>query len=181
MLRIQEVTVRLGFGRLEIRLKAAARLDLEVSVGWASPSSHGLRGGDALLANPNTDARHAQWNGHSATRLARPDSVNGCADRSVGTTSLSYISLCPNPKPDSLPRPTLNAGTRPPRQCCPSRRARRHGRHDGRLRAAEGGGQRRAGCHRRCVGHAVWGVAPPTAAAEPGRPLAGEARGTEGA
>jgi hypothetical protein len=49
MLRIQEVTVRLGFGRLEIRLKAAARLDLEVSVGWASPSSHGLRGGDALL------------------------------------------------------------------------------------------------------------------------------------
>ena len=172
---------RLACGHLTPRyLPSRGKGQLEV-VGWASPSSHGLRGGDALLANPNTDARHAQWNGHSATRLARPDSVNGCADRSVGTTSLSYISLCPNPKPDSLPRPTLNAGTRPPRQCCPSRRARRHGRHDGRLRAAEGGGQRRAGCHRRCVGHAVWGVAPPTAAAEPGRPLAGEARGTEGA
>jgi hypothetical protein len=34
---------------LESRPNAAARLDLEVSAGWASPSSHGLWGGDALL------------------------------------------------------------------------------------------------------------------------------------
>ena len=31
------------------RAKAAARLDLEVSAGWAILSSHGLWGGDALL------------------------------------------------------------------------------------------------------------------------------------
>jgi hypothetical protein len=31
------------------RPKAAARLDLEVSAGWAIPSSRGLWGGDALL------------------------------------------------------------------------------------------------------------------------------------
>ena len=34
---------------LESRAKASARLSLEVSVGWASPSSRGLWGGDALL------------------------------------------------------------------------------------------------------------------------------------
>jgi hypothetical protein len=34
---------------LESRAKAAARLDLEVSTGWMSPSSRGLWGGDALL------------------------------------------------------------------------------------------------------------------------------------
>jgi hypothetical protein len=31
------------------RAKAAARLDLDVSVGWASPSSHGLWVGDTPL------------------------------------------------------------------------------------------------------------------------------------
>jgi hypothetical protein len=35
--------------RLESRAKAAARLDFEVSAGWASPSPRGLWGGDALL------------------------------------------------------------------------------------------------------------------------------------
>ena len=40
-----------GFGsrHLESRYKAAARLDLEVSAGWAIPSSRGVWGGDALL------------------------------------------------------------------------------------------------------------------------------------
>jgi hypothetical protein len=38
-----------GLESLESRAKAAARLDLEVSTGWASPSSRGLWGGDALL------------------------------------------------------------------------------------------------------------------------------------
>ena len=37
-----------GLG-LESRPKESARLDREVSVGWASPSSRGLCGGDALL------------------------------------------------------------------------------------------------------------------------------------
>jgi hypothetical protein len=34
---------------LESRAQAAARLDIEVSAGWVSPSSRGLWGGDALL------------------------------------------------------------------------------------------------------------------------------------
>jgi hypothetical protein len=34
---------------LEIRPKAAARLDIEVPAGWAFPSSRGLWCGDALL------------------------------------------------------------------------------------------------------------------------------------
>ena len=40
-----------GFGKPPPRKgpNAAARLDHEVSAGWASPSSHGLCGGDALL------------------------------------------------------------------------------------------------------------------------------------
>jgi hypothetical protein len=40
--------------QLESRRKEAARLDLEVSAGWVSPSSRGLWGGDALL--PSTRA-----------------------------------------------------------------------------------------------------------------------------
>jgi 23S rRNA-/tRNA-specific pseudouridylate synthase len=43
----EEGTCRLHATRT--RAKAAARLDLDVSVGWASPSSRGLWGGDALL------------------------------------------------------------------------------------------------------------------------------------
>ena len=40
----------LGFGKpARSRHKAAARLDLDVYAGWASPSSCGLWGGDALL------------------------------------------------------------------------------------------------------------------------------------
>jgi hypothetical protein len=39
---------------LESRPKAAERLDLEVSEGWASPSSRGLCGGDALLLSTDT-------------------------------------------------------------------------------------------------------------------------------
>ena len=37
------------YRHLESRAKASARLVLEVSAGWASPSSRGLWGGDALL------------------------------------------------------------------------------------------------------------------------------------
>jgi uncharacterized protein YjbJ (UPF0337 family) len=51
MLETAKVSLSLGFGKphLKSRANAAARLDLEVSAGWASPYSHGLSGGDALL------------------------------------------------------------------------------------------------------------------------------------
>jgi hypothetical protein len=53
---------------LESRAKASARLVLKVSAGWLSPSSRGLRGGDALLLstgaagsrNPNSTPRPVQ-------------------------------------------------------------------------------------------------------------------------
>jgi hypothetical protein len=38
-----------GIKRTSNRAKEAARLDLDVSAGWASRSSRGLRGGDTLL------------------------------------------------------------------------------------------------------------------------------------
>jgi hypothetical protein len=41
---------------LESRPKAAAREDLEMSAGWASPSSRGLWGGDALLLSTGAAA-----------------------------------------------------------------------------------------------------------------------------
>ena len=51
----------LGFGKppLESRAKAAARLDLEVSAGWVSPSSRGVMGG-AMLCLLNVAAFHSQ-------------------------------------------------------------------------------------------------------------------------
>jgi hypothetical protein len=46
-----------GLDSLERRPKAAARLGLEASTGWASPSSRGLWGGHALLLSPELRVR----------------------------------------------------------------------------------------------------------------------------
>jgi len=53
------------------RTKAAARLDLEVSVGWASPSSRGLCGGDALLLKGHFLSPSKPYSCHSQLSLNR--------------------------------------------------------------------------------------------------------------
>jgi hypothetical protein len=54
----------------ESRPRVIARLDLEVSVGWAGPSSHGLCGGNALLLSTGVAVagNRALWasGGHKA-------------------------------------------------------------------------------------------------------------------
>jgi hypothetical protein len=60
---------------LETRPKAEARLDLDVSAGWVSPSSRGLCGGDALLLLGTRRGRHVWATPHlefSATRISIP-------------------------------------------------------------------------------------------------------------
>jgi hypothetical protein len=53
----------IGFGKppLESRAKAVARLDLAVSAGWASPSSRGPWGGDALLLSTGAVCFRIWW------------------------------------------------------------------------------------------------------------------------
>jgi hypothetical protein len=56
---------------LESRPKAAARLDLEVSAGWASPSSRDLWGGDALMLSTGA-AETLDLTASSTSRLHLP-------------------------------------------------------------------------------------------------------------
>ena len=65
-----------GLESLESRAKAAARLDLEESVGWANPSSRGLWGGDALALQ--------QGKGREVR------SARGGAGAAVGTRGCDY-------------------------------------------------------------------------------------------
>jgi hypothetical protein len=95
---------------LESRPKASARLDLEVSAGWANPSSRGMWGGDAVLLSISLETQtkplfthsHALSPSHLVLHTASsPLVAKGAPPRSSrsDTTLPSAYSLTP-----SLPR-----------------------------------------------------------------------------
>jgi hypothetical protein len=84
------------------RAKATARLDVEVSAGWASPSSRGLRGGHALLLSTGAGAgtltlplhTHTQVGGAGAAyTVANTHYVAGPSFPTLNATAGRSISL----------------------------------------------------------------------------------------
>jgi hypothetical protein len=90
----------LGFGKLpESRPRVIARLDLEVSVGWAGPSSHGLCGGNALLLSTGVAVagNRALWRA-GAIRLEETLCLDAPNDRTVlPTMHLCACGACAQP------------------------------------------------------------------------------------
>jgi hypothetical protein len=81
-----------GFGS---RAKAAARLDLEVSAGWVSPSSRGLWDSDALppVLLARQGARQVKgWGGGQRT-------VRWICDSLVANDMVSRFTFCSKPPP----------------------------------------------------------------------------------
>jgi hypothetical protein len=97
-----------GLTSLKSRPKAA-RLDIDVSAGWAGPSFRGLRGGDALLVS--TDAGNR--NPLSRNPLS---ALCGWVWKAIRATSASALSLhagAPRSGPPPLPRGLCAAGRWP--------------------------------------------------------------------
>jgi hypothetical protein len=97
----EELEVRLctlgfgvGFGSLESKANAEARLDLEASVGWVSPSSRGMWGGDALLCSTGCWKPNLFFPDLNAERV-----VGTVYSRATGGTMELSTSFNPRPTP----------------------------------------------------------------------------------
>ena len=77
--------------QLESRDKAAARLDIDVSAGWASPSSRGLWGGDALLLSPRVSTATLSLTIWSWMQTMKSPPVSYFVKKAAGLTSGSQL------------------------------------------------------------------------------------------
>jgi hypothetical protein len=120
------VVVKVGFGPPPPEPRQAARLDLEVSAGWASPSSHGLWGGDTLLLSSKqgegqgsrapkdtshtTPSHVGMRDTHAHTQLCAHPPQQGrrcCAVHTCGRPSgWRRLVLGPRPRTDRCGAPT---------------------------------------------------------------------------